>query len=90
MKDKEARIRISSLEKPCAVGRPSLKPINPLEGISIKECPKCQHDVMVKSWEEHVGGSIPAALFRMVFQCLTCGSKFTCSTKEVCELIDGH
>lgn len=50
-----------------------------LKSISIKECPKCGHDVWAKGTTSHI---------LTIYQCLTCGSKFTCSKKYVCELID--
>ena len=59
------------------------------ENISIKDCPKCKHEVLAKGIPPLFdGGLIPAMLTTSCFKCLTCGSKFICSEKQVCELLD--
>lgn len=48
-----------------------------------KECPKCKHLILaMRSWR------ITQSCFQRRFQCLICGSEFTCSKKDVCELIE--
>jgi len=69
MKDKEARERISLLEKN-------------IGAIKIMNCPVCKHDVLAwfnKEWYKYSG--------RKHYLCLTCGTQFTCTNKEVCEIM---
>ncbi len=60
--------------------------------LSIKDCPKCEHKVLAQSYVEIIYGkkSKQESYFydETRYQCLTCGSKFTCSEKCVCELIE--
>lgn len=49
--------------------------LDKFECISIKDCPKCKHPVLAKGYCE-------------IYQCLTCGVKFRCTEKCVCEVID--
>ncbi len=92
MKDKEARKDINELH--LAFGYFTQRfDGHPLKDLSIKDCPKCQHSVLAKeiAFNHYPMGdgktlNLPIPLH---YQCLTCGTKFTCSTKEVCEVIDG-
>ena len=45
--------------------------------ISIENCPKCKHPTLVQFIE--VGE---------YYQCLFCGTKFTCSKEDVCKIIE--
>lgn len=88
MKDEEVRERISRVEGRMRRLEQIVSPSFPKD-ISIKECPKCKHPVLARviaSFTEE------AAFYpggKKQYQCLTCGSKFTCSEKCVCELVEG-
>lgn len=105
MKDKEARSRIDSLgaqvlgsygQTMILGGDSLLNRIEKLEYISIKDCPKCKHPVLVqKQVVNHFGATTSITLsdvdtseLTKTFRCLTCGSKFTYSEKCVCRLIE--
>ena len=61
--------------------------LDKLEHLSLKDCPQCKHPVLARYID------VPPYLARFYkirqshFQCLTCGAKFTCTEKQVCELI---
>ena len=57
----------------------------PLKDISIKDCPACKHPVLALNHKGTSGTEVISVSWDY-YQCLTCGSKFTCSEK--CELID--
>jgi len=62
----------------------SIEVTDRLKGISIKDCPKCKHPALVGDrtlFLEH------PKYKKGYFQCLTCGSKLTCSERSVCEVI---
>ena len=74
---------------------------NILDNISIKDCPKCKHPVLAKKIPDPSYNTIThittiATLYDSwyshptndTYQCFTCGKEFTCSTKEVCEVIE--
>ena len=52
--------------------------------LDINDCPKCEHPVLAKGI--FITGIQPIFDGRG-FQCLTCGSRFTCTEKCVCELV---
>jgi len=64
-----------------------------LKHLEVKECPKCNHPVLAKviyfpiASTACIGDTIFAPL-GATHQCLTCGVKFTCNNKEVCEIIE--
>ena len=61
-----------------------------LGSISIKDCPMCKHPVLALYHKPNVAGHLahPEVYDEgNYFQCLTCGSKFRCVEKKVCELI---
>ena len=73
MNKKEMELALGYLQKRC----------DELGNLSIKDCPKCKHTALAQYKHEQtltIGG-----LF--YYQCLTCGTKFTCSNKCVCEII---
>ncbi len=96
MKDKKARDRLEHIEEELIQAGDDRKRwgVDPLD-LSIKDCPRCKHLVMTQKGVEKIEGSeylyygYTHVHHREVFTCLTCGSKFACSEKEVCELIDG-
>ena len=86
MEDKEARKDIEWLKD--KLGRQSII------DVSIKDCPKCKHPVMSQWNDSHYCDLTPQDVVIGTmkwtpahFQCLTCGTKFTCSEKCVCEEI---
>lgn len=109
MKDKVARDMIGRVEYVCgkfggsglkldvASLRKRLADLEvELERVSIKDCPKCGHPVLVQKRD---GAKIENSGYQWhgvtvynykpsYFQCLTCGSKFTCSDRCVCELVE--
>ena len=50
-------------------------PHSTLCDISIRDCPKCEHPVLAKK------------IWSIIHQCLTCGTKFTCSNECVCRVV---
>ena len=50
---------------------------------TIKHCSVCKHDTMQK--EERYWGYPNTNRTWWEYYCLTCGTKFKCTTKEVCE-----
>ena len=99
MKDKEARIHIDDLNEYTEI---LARRIGDLEsaGICIKDCPKCQHPVLAQKIPDTsyntityiapdsvISGSWYNHKPEHTFQCLACGTKFTCSEKCVCEII---
>ena len=94
MKDREARVDILGLKMGVAKLESSQLDIS-IKGCSIKDCPSCKHPVMVqrKLGVYTISGTNPDFEqggwdSKEIYQCLTCGSKFTCEPKLVCELID--
>ena len=88
MKDSEARK--SSRDNLLAIGYLN-KRIEELEEnkLEIKDCPKCKHPA--PAWwtlysKEGCIGMSPSIF--SCYQCLTCGTKFKCTQKNVCELIE--
>lgn len=101
MKDNEARKMINKLRKELyanlnAINERITIEFKGLPDISIKDCPKCKHPVLAQEWK-------PESTMNLTFyctttssissppptyQCLTCGSKFTCEDKCVYELMD--
>ncbi len=59
--------------------------INELGEVSIKDCPKCKHPVMASNCEVMVDDG--SYHYDRHYQCLTCGSEFTCSSECVCKLV---
>ena len=55
------------------------------QDISIKDCPKCKHPVLAQ--QNVICKTLSGNYIKYGHQCLTCGSKFTCSEQQVCELI---
>ncbi len=86
MKDKEAQKDIKDIYTRLDSIEDSVRRYSDLPNIlSIKDCPKCKHEVLAK---EHKKVSLSGAcLYTEFYQCLTCGSQFNCSEKQVCELI---
>lgn len=83
MNDKE--IRKFKLDTEMALGYITQRLDNsPLKDLSVKGCPKCNHPVVAQTHSRYVSNII---CWTDYYQCLTCGSKFTCSEKCVCELI---
>ena len=80
MKDKEARKDTRDLYKMVYGFLRKIDEIPKLEGISIKDCPKCKHEVMAKTYY------IAPTRFPGAFICLSCGTKFTCS--KVCKIVE--
>ena len=65
-----------------------------IEGTKIKECPVCKHPVLVikhpyrtVSTTNVCTGSGFTLVEDPCYQCLTCGVRFTCNKKEVCEIL---
>ena len=63
--------------------------------VSIKDCPKCKHPALAQFVNRKIHELTPQDVVdgnmrwtQAHYQCLTCGSKFTCSEKCVCELLD--
>jgi len=86
MKDKELRERLDYQAEDIRINRAMIFKLEnrlPSERISIKECPKCEHDVLAV-YKIVIG---VVGMGQYGYQCLTCGSKFTCSEKCICELI---
>ena len=101
MKDKVARDMVRDVLRDFDYWLQMYKP-NTLGDVSIKDCPKCKHEVLAKKIIRDTEGTIFCFTSSISldsttqgkpppekFQCLTCGSKFTCSEKCVCELIGG-
>lgn len=66
-----------------------------LDDIFIKDCPKCKHPVLAVVTPQRINEVTPQDVLDGIrgwtpahHQCLTCGSKFTCSEKCACELIE--
>ncbi len=96
MKDKKARKRIDNLEK--VVDEKPFRDlidrgegvIHNLWGVVIKDCPKCNHPVLAIHHKQNLMGHWLHPEIHDAgdyYQCLTCGSKFTCTNKRVCELV---
>ena len=100
MKDKEIRKRIDNLEK--VVDEKPLRDlldrgegvIHNLWGVVIKDCPKCKHPALAQKKEKAPFVFVPSNIWKVydyplpeTYQCLTCGSEFTCTNKHVCELV---
>ncbi len=88
MKDK----RVVLLEDRVLSVENELDALYELSNVSIKECPKCKHEVMAKGlvcWDEvpNTLGGVDA-FGKFGYKCLTCGVKFTCTKKEVCEVVE--
>ena len=83
MKDKELR-EILSIGENCSILKRVQKVemqtyrCRDLENISLKDCPKCKHRVLANQ----------IMFIPETYQCLTCGSSFTCTEKCVCELVE--
>lgn len=98
MKDKDRIMRLERLldEKPFRdlIDRGE-SVIKELRGITIKDCPKCKHRVLALNLDEVYSNNTCVLSFnigsgdtRRIFQCLTCGSKFTCSNECVYKLLE--
>ncbi len=99
MKDKEAREYIRDLDSDVKMLSRTINELNLLSGLSVKDCPKCKHPVLAqhKDWSKDnstyragSGCSVTVDIDVTIgsyYQCLTCGSKFTCSEKCVYELV---
>ena len=83
MKDKEARGQIQSVQREMRYNRELCRKEH-LNALSIKDCPKCKHPVLAQGLDYFVGVEI-----KTDFRCLTCGSKFRCFEKCVCEIVEG-
>ncbi len=90
MKDKEAREQIHSLRRGIDEIVGVLNRFTNLN-ISIKDCPKCKHPVLAQQLAD---GNQYLALYVIghnnapTFQCLSCGSAFTCRDECVCKVIE--
>ena len=92
MKDKELRQTVQGLFK--GIGYLLTFQCVPEENnLLVKDCPKCKHPVVALRTTEttpyHIKGE-PARRGMITldcYQCLSCGVKFTCSNKCVCEVI---
>jgi len=83
MKDKEARENITFLLDWHQINDNGIKRISRnLSDVSIKDCPKCKQRRMVERYYAPPGLGAGGC-----YQCLTCGTRFTCSEKQVCEII---
>ena len=89
MKDKEARKDLVMLRNILVALK---KRVQESElDVEIKDCPKCKHPVMAQYHKLYsvVNLCHPKGYNTLdYFQCLTCGSKFTCSNECVCKLLD--
>jgi len=54
--------------------------------LSVKDCPKCKHPVLAVFHPEEIETTYYASLSGW-WRCLTCGVKFVCSNKQVCEVV---
>jgi len=71
--------------------------IEKLEGRmpEVKDCPECKHPVLaithpyrtISITNVHTGSGC-TRVDDLCFQCLTCGSKFKCEQKNVCEILE--
>ena len=60
----------------------------------VKDCPECKHPVLaithpyrtISITNVHTGSGY-TKVDDPCFQCLTCGTKFTCALKNVCEIL---
>ena len=56
--------------------------------VSIKDCPNCKHPALAKWDNSDLLSKDGECIFASGYnQCLSCGTKFTCSAKGVCEII---
>ena len=96
MKDKELKVRLEDIEWKLRNIREGVDAIeyklrltiesisawqDKLKGLEVKVCPKCKHPVLA-----FISWGIPQD--PLEYQCLTCGSKFTCSNECICKLVE--
>ena len=87
MNKKEMELALGYLQKRCDELEAQVDRLEErFENISIKDCPKCKNTRLVQRCGI-IGGKSPYTPSAQPYQCLVCGTKFTCSTKEVCEII---
>ena len=80
MKDKVARRDIRQLE----IDLHNRIKVLERTGLTVKNCPKCGHLVLAQAiWAQHP----LAPRYGELHQCLTCGVKFSCEHKSVCEVV---
>ena len=91
MKDKEKLSEIDGREgnekimpySASILGRLFALETGELSNVSIKDCPKCKHLVMARFYYV-----MPKLEIGERFQCLSCGSKFFCTTECVCKVLE--
>lgn len=87
MKDKDARYWIKGLQLELEELRERVEELkSPFE---IKDCPKCKHPVMAQYRQpNHIAHFNHPDIYDAgdYYQCLTCGSRFTCFSE--CKLVD--
>ena len=77
MKDKEVR---TSLDYHCWEFHGN----KDLSDVSIKDCPKCKHPVLAQRFTNYTRVEPNVNVeWEYYHQCLTCGSAFTCSLKNL-------
>ena len=87
MKDSEVREKANELAIDYLTRR-----IEKLEAKTpeIRDCPKCKHPVLaVRGYGGHAWNweDAPYTLAQDYYQCLTCGVRFSCENKSVCEIL---
>ena len=92
MKDKEYILRLEQLEREVGIYATALAELSKatmgVEGVSIKDCPKCEHSVLAQAVGRYTIYSVGYPGYPCLYQCLTCGSKFTCSNECVCKIVE--
>jgi len=104
MKDKEARKQLNDLSETIHgsfKNEGMITYTQALRGVSIKDCPKCNHPVMAQRIEKdkitHTTCSITNLTFNdssvlteqhSYYRCLTCGSTIRCSQECVCKIVE--
>jgi len=96
MKDKKAREVNEEIAKAVDYLRGRICDVETFaRSVSIEDCPKCKHPVLAVEKEgEIIEGSRSCFYGGISYdrkpnyhQCLTCGVKFVCSNKQVCEVV---